>query len=261
MPRIATDEAEIHFEEWGEGKPLLLVHGLGMSAHLWVHQVEAFAAHYRLIAVDLRGFGRSSKPRTPGSYAIEALARDVAAVARALELESPHFLGTSMGGFVGQALALAEPGLCRSFVLCHTGSRMSIPPDVLAARVESLQKEPLSEYAKLVVAQALAPGASPELRRWLAEQIEANDAHAYAQVLTEGLRDFDVTERVAAIETPALVLVGALDRVIPPREGRALAARLPEARLVEIEDVGHLSYAERPEAFNAAVLGFLARFV
>ena len=95
-----------------------------------------------------RGFGRSSRPDTEGAYAIERMAEDVSRVAAALELGPFHLLGTSMGGFVCLTLALAEPGLCRSLVLCHTGFRMSIPADVLESRLRALQEALIAIYRR-----------------------------------------------------------------------------------------------------------------
>ncbi|NNL84157.1 MAG: alpha/beta fold hydrolase [Myxococcales bacterium] len=255
--KIETSGAEIHLREQGEGDPLVLIHGLGMSGALWRNQVDLFSENFRTIAVDLRGFGESSRPAETGSYAIDRLAEDIADVARALELPPCHVLGTSMGGFVAQALALAHPEVCRSLLLCHTGPRMSIPPDVLAARIDALRTKPLEEYAELVIGQALAPGASPELVAWVRDMIVRNDKRAYTQVLTEGLSAFDLSHRVAEISAPTLVVIGELDGVIPPEEGRELAREIPGAILVEIAGVGHLGYAEKPAAFNEAILRFL----
>ena len=255
--KVPVGEVEIFVREWGSGDPLILVHGLGMSGALWKHQVDAFSAHCRMIAIDLRGFGQSSRPSTPGAYAIEALAEDVVGVADHMGLERFDFLGTSMGGFVGQALALARPERCRRLVLAHTGPRMSIPPDVLESRLEMLEGASFSDYAELVLDQATASGGSPSLRAFVKELLVANDKRAYTQVLTEGLSKFDLSERVDAIGLPTLVVIGEHDRVIPPSEGRELAAAIRGASLVEIEDVGHLGYAERPEVWNRAVLEFL----
>lgn len=254
---VDTGDARIFVREHGAGDPLLLVHGLGMSSELWVHQVPAFAARYRTLAVDLRGFGQSSKPDRAGAYTIETLAGDMAAVITHLDIAGCHFLGTSMGGFVGQALALAHPGLCSTFVLCHTAPRMSIPEDILAARVEALERMSLEEYAGIVIEQALSPNAGPELRAWVAAMIAKNDKRAYTQVLTEGLKDFDAGDRLGSITQPTLVITGELDQVLPPAGGRELAERIPNARHIEIPGVGHLGYAENPAAFNEAVLSFL----
>lgn len=256
--RIDVGDVEINVEQSGAGEPLVLIHGLGMSHALWVNQVEAFSERYQTIAVDLRGFGASSRPEAPGSYAVEALAEDIAALPAKLGVPSAHFLGTSMGGFVALCVGLRYPERCRSLILCHTGPRMSIPPDILKSRVEMLETSPLREYARLVIEQALAPGASPKLRRWVSRMIERNDKRAYVQVLTEGLSDFDVANRIDGISLPTLVIVGELDRVIPPEEGRELATRISGARLAQINGVGHLGYAEQPARFNEIVLGFLS---
>ncbi len=259
MPMIRVANVGIHVQEWGAGEPLMMVHGLGASGDLWINQVPTFAEHYRVIAVDLRGFGRSDRPTGPGAYGIEVLAADVAAAARALGIRNMHYLGTSMGGFVGQMLALAEPTLCRSLVLCHTAFRMSIPQDVLQARVEMLRRAPMAEYARVVASQALAPAAAPALFDWIAQMIAQNDQRAYTQVLTESLQAFDVSDRVAQIRLPTLVIVGALDRVIPLEEGYELARRISGAEVVTLKRSGHIGYAEEPEQFNASVLRFLRR--
>ncbi|MGE0520881.1 MAG: alpha/beta fold hydrolase [Candidatus Binatia bacterium] len=255
--KLNVGDVELNVEEWGAGEPLLLVHGLGANVHLWVHQIPEFSRRYRTIAVDLRGFGASDKPRAPGAYAVATLAADVAAVLGALGLERVIYLGTSMGGYVGLALALAEPGLCRALVLCHTAARRRMPADVLAARVATLRTAPMDEYGRLVASQALAPGADRALTDWLANMVASNDREAYAAVLSEGLAGFDVMERLGEVQVPTLVIVGEHDRVVMPEEGREMARRIPGARLLTLGGVGHIGYAERPEAFNRAVLEFL----
>lgn len=254
---IDTGGAEIFVHEEGAGPPLLLIHGLGMSGALWLNQMPAFAPHFRTVAVDLRGFGRSSKPHHADAYAIDVLARDIAYVIHRLGLNGCHVLGTSMGGFVAQSLALAHPEICRSLILCHTAPRMAIPLDVLEKRVAALGKMAMEEYAALVIEQALGPGASSDVRAWIAAMIAANDKRAYQQVLTEGLRDFDASARLHCLRLPTLVITGELDQVLPPAGGRELAQLIPGARLLEISGVGHLGYVEDPSAFNAAVLTFL----
>ncbi|HEY8327641.1 MAG TPA: alpha/beta fold hydrolase [Rhodanobacter sp.] len=258
MVRVRVGDAQIATRQWGEGPPLLMLHGLGGDGRLWREQVAPLGEHYRMVAVDLRGFGGSDKPHDPAAYRIPALTRDCAGLADALGLGPLHVLGTSMGGFIAQALALSRPELCRSLVLCHTAARMSIPADILEARVETLGRLSMREYAQMLAAQALAPGSVERLEGEIVEVIAGNDQWVYTQVLTEALTAFDLGERVADIAAPTLVLVGESDRVIPPQHGRELAARIPGARLVTIRDAGHLSYLEQPAAFNQAVLDFLA---
>ncbi|MGD9764831.1 MAG: alpha/beta fold hydrolase [Candidatus Binatia bacterium] len=257
--KVKVAGADIHVREWGAGEPIVFVHGLGAHGGSWVHQVAVFSERFRMLAVDLCGFGESDKPRDPARYSIDSLAEDIAGVAKELGLEHIRYVGTSMGGFIGATLALAHPELCRSLVLCHTAARMSIPPDVMSARLAALQSMTMQEYAALVIGQALEPSADDELRAWLADMIARNDPWAYTQTLSKGLASFDARDRVGRIAVPTLVLNGEHDRIIPPEAGRELAGLIPGSRLVEIEHTNHLSYAERPSAFNEAVLPFVER--
>lgn len=252
-----NDGTEIFVREAGHGAPLLLIHGLGMSGALWRHQEPAFAPHFRLLAVDLRGFGQSSRPTAPGAYRIEALADDLLAVIERLAPAGCHVLGTSMGGFVAQAMAIARPALVHRLVLCHTAPRMSIPSDILEQRLEALADMTLEAYGALVADQALGPHATRALREWLIDMVAHNDREAYTAVLSEGLSGFDLSADLPGIVAPTLVIAGEYDRVLPPAGGRELAELIPGARFQEIPGAGHLGYAEQPEVFNDAVLSFL----
>lgn len=254
---VDAGKAKLFVQQSGEGEPLILIHGLGMSSALWINQMPVFSQRFHTVAIDLRGFGRSSRPDGPGDYAIDILAEDIAVLIERLELVRCHVLGTSMGGFIGQALALARPNLCRSLVLCHTAPRMSIPSEILARRVEALRSMPLEEYAEIVIEQACSAAAGQELRTWVAGLIALNDKTVYTRVMTEGLRDFDVSAELGSINIPTLVITGEHDQVLPKEGGEELSRLIPGARLVEIEGVGHLGYAEKPAQFNEAVLSFL----
>ncbi len=255
--RVNCGGVNIHVRAMGKGEPLILIHGLGMSNALWSRQIKDFSNSYQVFALDLRGFGKSDRPKHPNAYDIEVLANDVACVIEHFQIAPCHVLGTSMGGFVAQVLALSFPDLCRSLVLCHTSPRMSIPKDVLEERVAALATMPIGDYAAIVVAQALAQPTSEELKAWVTGMISLNDKEVYAQVLTEGLSNFDVSKQLASINAPTLVITGELDRVIPPEGGREVAKLIPGARHVEVKAVGHLGYAEDPIVFNATVMHFL----
>ncbi|MGE3498329.1 MAG: alpha/beta fold hydrolase [Candidatus Binatia bacterium] len=255
---VRAGERQLAVREWGSGEPLLLIHGLGMSSGLWKYQVEDFSPRYRMIAPDIRGFGASDRPTEPGSYALGQYVADMSALADALGVRRLHCLGTSMGGVIAQALALARPDLCRSLILVNTSARVRIPPDVLKSRVRALEDMSMADYGKLVSVQALAEGASDELKTWISGDIALNDRRAYTQVLTEGLSTFDTSADVASIAAPTLVIVGTEDRVIPPEQGEDLALRIPGARLEKIPGTGHICYSERPDVFNKLVLDFLA---
>ena len=138
---IKIGELELNVRARGHGETVFLVRGRGASSHLRVNQIRVLAAHYWVIAIDLRGFGRSSKPHARTAYSIDLMADDVIAVCRDLDLREIHFLGVSMGGFIGQAVALKAPQLCRSLILGQTAAEFCIPAEVLAARLAALDKD------------------------------------------------------------------------------------------------------------------------
>jgi 3-oxoadipate enol-lactonase len=258
MALMHIGDIDINVRQWGEGEPLLMVHGLGMHGGLWINQVRVFSERYRMIAIDLRGFGRSSKPAGREHYSIELMARDVIGVCDALSLDSITYLGTSMGGFIGQQLALIAPGLCARLILAHTAPDFAIPPEVMAARMQALDEISMDEYAALVAAQALAQPPDPIIDEWLREFVANNDRDAYKHVLAGALAEFDLAAQIGAINCPTLVIAGSDDRVLPPEGGRKLANLIPNAEFHLVEGVGHIGYAEKPEIFNALVMEFLS---
>lgn len=255
---VDTGKVKIHYQARGEAEQtLVLIHGLGMSSELWKSQIPEFSKHFRTIAVDLRGFGKSERPDDPDAYSIDAMTKDIIELIKSLEIHGCHLLGTSMGGFVAQSLAIAEPTLCKSLILCHTAPKMSIPENIINERVESLLKMSLKEYGALVAEQACSPRASFDIKSWVVNMITKNDKSTYTKVLTKGLSDFDVTRSLSRIVLPTLVVVGENDRVLPPEEGRKIAQLVKNSKIVEISEVGHLGYAEKPRTFNNLVLDFL----
>ena len=255
--RIPVGAVSIAIREWGSGDPLLLIHGLGTHSGLWRYQADLLGAHFRVVAVDLRGFGASDRPAETGAYRVESFVSDLVALAAKIGLGRFHCLGTSMGGFIAQVLALREPAMVRSLVLAHTAARMTIPADVLAARLDGLRRSSMEDYGRLVATQALARGVESPLFDWLTAMIAANDRRAYERVLTEGLTDFDERERLGGLKLPTLVLAGDTDRVIPPAASEDLVKRIPGAEFEMIPDAGHIGYAEQPAAFNRRVLEFV----
>lgn len=257
MSLMRIGDVDINVRQWGSGRPLIMVHGLGTNAGLWVHQIKEFSAHFHVVALDLRGFGRSSKPAGREHYSIDLMAQDVIGVCNALGFDSINYLGSSMGGFIGQQLALSAPRLCDRLVLAHTACEFAIPTDVMAARLKALDETTMDDYASLVLAQALAQPPDPFLAEWLGEMIADNQIDAYKHVLAGALADFDLSNEIANISQPTLVIAGSDDRVLPPEGGRKIAAQIPNAKFHLVDCVGHIGYAENPAEFNATVLKFL----
>ncbi len=258
MTVMQIGDVEINVRQWGRGETVFLVHGLGARSGLWINQVPVLSPHYHVVAIDLRGFGRSGKPQVREAYTIDQMADDVIGVCEALHLSSIHYLGVSMGGFIGQTLALKAPELCRSLILGHTACEFGIPQEILDVRMAALDSTSMDEYAKLVAAQALAQPPDPIVEEWLCEMIADNDLTAYKHVLAGALAEFDVSAQVGSIQQPTLVISGSDDRVIPPDKGSKLNELMPNSEYVLVDGVGHIGYAEKPEIFNQHMTTFLA---
>jgi len=259
MAVMQIGDVEINVRQWGGGETVFLVHGLGACSGLWINQIPVLSPHYHVVAIDLRGFGRSAKPQIREAYSIEQMADDVIGVCAALDITSIHYLGVSMGGFIGQVVALKAPELCRSLILGHTACEFGIPADILKIRMAALDSTSMDEYAKLVAAQALAQPPAPIVEEWLCEMIADNDLEAYKYVLAGALAEFDVSDQVGSIEQPTLIISGSDDRVIPPEKGASLDQRMRNSEYVLVDGVGHIGYAEKPDIFNQHVTAFLAR--
>lgn len=250
----------LYVEEHGDGEPLLLVEGLAQSMWAWREQVPVFAERFRTIAFDTRGTGRSPLPDEP--YGIPDLAEDAAAI---LDGRAAHVVALSMGGYVSLTLALARPELVRSLVLVGTGAggpdRVPRPDDVRAA-FAAAQGLPLEEYGRATMPYTFAAG-WPERNQDRYEEIlrarlehptppETIDVH-----MTACYRYYDEGCPVERIDVPALVVHGDEDLIVPVENGRMLAARLPNARYVELPGRGHNVPVEDPDTFNRLVLDFL----
>jgi 3-oxoadipate enol-lactonase len=234
--------------------PLLLLHSLGTSLHVWDAQADALSEAFRVIRPDMRGHGLTGV--TPGPYRLHGLAGDALGLLDALGIGSAHVAGLSIGGAVAQALAARAPARVRSLILCDTA--MAFPPASI-----------WRERAALVRAQGMAPIVAPVLARWVTEgflddpaaeglraMLRRTDPEGYAGA-AEALAVGDLTESTSALRLPALVLVGEHDVATPPAAAEALAAAIPGAALTVLPGAAHIPTVQVPDAVTAAMRAFL----
>jgi 3-oxoadipate enol-lactonase len=264
QPGNGADRPNLYVEEHGSGPPLLLIQGLGYAVWAWRNQLAPLATRHRVIAFDNRGAGRSEKP--PGPYSIDDLAADAAGVLDERGLTAVGMVGLSMGGFIAQTLALSRPDLVGRLVLVGTspGGPEALPqPDETREAWTAARELPPEEYARATMRYSFAPGwtdSHPAVyESLLAARLEfPTPPEAWAAQYAACEEFLARGTPVERIEVPTLVVHGALDRVVDPRNGDLLARRLPDARLVAVPGCGHLVPLEAPDRFNAAVLEFLA---
>jgi pimeloyl-ACP methyl ester carboxylesterase len=213
----------------------------------WRRNIPRLAQRLRVVAFDFRGNGRSDPP--PGPVSIAMLAQDTLGLLDHLGIDRAHFYGQSMGGLVGQLLAVEHPHRLRSLILgcSHPGGRHTIRTQARVAKDrpwEALYSPGFAEAHPEHVAEDLRAGIPqpPDARRrqW------------------EAVRSFDLYDRLPEIRVPTLIIHGTEDRLVHPDNARVLGERIPGSRLVLLKGAGHVYHSEQPEEADGAVLEFIA---
>jgi pimeloyl-ACP methyl ester carboxylesterase len=257
--------SSIDYDVHGEGPPLLLITGLGFRRWSWFKQVPKLSQHLRVITFDIRNLDRPDSP-DPNDHVhgVEDLAAHASALLDHLGIERAHVLGTSLGGFVAQELALRRPELVDQLVLVATshGGPNSTPPSWEALRTMiGLGAEDRADAVRqgLETATSAAyrsdhPVESELVVRW--RIADAPSQPAYLEQMMAGTR-FDASRRVHGIRSPTLILHGDDDQVVPVDNAEALAQAIPDARRRIFEGAGHLVFIERADEVNEEILSFL----
>lgn len=276
----AHDGGKLHYLERGEGRPLVLLHGITLSARIWspqMHQLAGSAdrAGFRVIACDLRGHGNSSAG-TDG-YGLHVLARDLAAVLTELDLRDAIVVGHSMGGMALMTFCADHPDVLaeRVTALCFVATAASAPLhplvlsrlEILAARlVDRLDDgRPAPSFrfsgndASLLLCR-LAFGKLPSAAavEQVRASIEAMDPEA-SQRSGIGILEHDVRETLPAVTVPAAIVVGRRDLLTPVAAARRIAKLMPHAEFHVLPDAGHQLMQERPAELGTILRELAAR--
>jgi pimeloyl-ACP methyl ester carboxylesterase len=247
---------QLHTRDIGEGRPTVLLHGLGSSERDWQAQKDALSATRRVIAIDLRGHGAS--PPAGDGVTIDDLASDVLETLAARGVDRFDIVGWSLGGLVAAAVAVAAPRQVGRVVL------VAAPPGArdasLGARLRLLERTllvralPLRWLGAMIARRVFPLPAQEELRRQLATRFADNDPASYRAVF-EALACYDDGGVLERITCPVLIVAGTRD-YWPVSTRRAQANRLQDGRVV-VFDAGHAVPQERPDEFNRIVTTFL----
>jgi pimeloyl-ACP methyl ester carboxylesterase len=249
MPRFERDGVQLYYEAHGEGPALLLTHGFSATCQMWKGQIDALAPHFNVITWDMRGHGQSDYPEDLSAYSEEATVADMAALLDRVGARSAVIGGLSLGGYMSLAFHRAYPERTRALLIIDTGpgyknseARAGWNANALA-RAERYEREGLGDLA----------AASAEVRE--AHHRDATGlARAARGMLTQ--RDPRVIESLPDIRVPSLIIVGENDTPFLAASDY-MAAKIPGAKKVVIPNAGHAANIDNPEAFNAALTGFL----
>jgi 3-oxoadipate enol-lactonase len=265
--RIEMDDGVgLAVECTGRGAPVLLVHGFGGAKEDFTDHVPTLAEHATVVIFDHRGHGASDHPADEAAYSFDRLVADTLGVADSLGFDHFRLLGHSMGGMVARRLVLAHPERVDALVLMDTGP--GPPPGIEVATtdlgIDIARKDGMAVLK--AVQDELDPLGTPAYQRLLAERPgyrefcdrkwDALSLEMWVTLVSEMVRQPDQLAALAAVRCPALVVVGEQDTPFVDAS-RAMAATIPDARLVVIPDAGHSPQFENPAPWFRAVDGFL----
>jgi 3-oxoadipate enol-lactonase len=268
MPTINVRGTVIGYTDTGipDSRPdaptVVFGHGLLFSGWMFRAQIAALKDRYRCVTIDWRGQGET--PATRGGYDMDSLTADAEGLIAALGVAPVHWVGLSMGGFVGQRIAARHGELLRSLTLLDTSASAEEPGRARhRARLAWFQvffgiKPVLGKIKPLLFGPAFLAGPASEgvLAEWL-RRLQGSRRSAIRDAVLGVARRTAVEGEISRITVPALVVVGADDRATPPTHAERIAALIPGARLRVVADCGHSSTLEQP----AVISGLLAEFL
>ncbi len=252
-----TAKNGIYYEIEGEGPWMTLSHSLACDIHMWDPQMDLLTKHFKVLRFDTRGHGKSIVPQGP--YTMEQLADDVYELFGELGITKTHWMGLSMGGMIGQTLALKHPEICASLVLADTTSRR---PDnalkmwgdrIITARNEGMQGVLEST-----------------MQRWFTEPFRIANSAAYQATAQgvlntpvegfagccEAISRIDTFDRLPELKCPVLIMVGSDDHGTPPEMARKIHAQILQSVLHIIDQASHISNVEQTATFNQHLSSF-----
>ena len=251
----------MYYEVHGEGQPLLLIRGLGSTCDGFKAQVDGLSPHFRVISFDNRCVGRTDQPQEP--FTISDMADDTAALLDALEIESAHVFGVSLGGMIAQELALRHPQRVRRLVLActHAGPRTATraPEWAISIFNESVNKprpEALKSSVPILFARKTVDERPELIEETLAVMASNNQPKSSYLLQLGAVMKHDTIYRLREIRHATLVMTGTEDTLVDPGNSRMIAGRIPGAKLIEFEETGHVFFTEKADEVNRVLLKF-----
>jgi len=259
---VKVNGVELFYKESGSGETIVFSHGFLLDHSMFEAQRAILEPHFRVIAYDHRGQGQSQD--TGNGQDMDTLSTDAAGLIQALNAAPCHFVGLSMGGFIGLRLAARRPALIRSLTLLNTGARREPWPSrirfsFLAQMVRLFGPSPFSGIAVQELfgeTTRRAPEQQSMLEEWQG-RIRKRSRNAAEALLAVANRSEVADDELLAIQCPTLIIAGEEDTARPPRDSEYLKNVIPGSRLLIIPGCGHSSTLERPEAVTTAMMNML----
>ncbi len=261
MAMIKIRDIHMYYEIHGEGFPLVLIMGLKRNTAWWYRQIPELSQHFKVIAFDNRGAGRTDMPEM--AYSIGMFADDTAGLLDALKIPKAHVLGISMGGYIAQELAIRRPDLVQGLVLgctsCGGGKAVLMSEETKAAYIANqgltleqiLQKDMHIYFSSAFIANR--PERIEAFIRICLENVQPPEAF---QRQFDACLGHDTVDRLGDIKAPTAIMAGDDDKLVPTENSRILKELMPKAKLQLYPGKRHCFFMEESKEFNEAVVKF-----
>ena len=265
MPQLDANGIKIYYEIHGKGDPLVLIMGLRRNAEWWYCQIPALPEHFKVIAFDNRGAGRSDKPRM--DYSIRLFADDTAALMEALDIKSAHVLGISMGGYIAQELAINYPDKVRSLILGCTGCggerAVLMSPERMEkfAAIEGLTpEEVLRKNMDIYFSDKFIQEHPEKVGEFMEVSFRYPQPPEFFERQFAACLKHDTVDRLHHISDPTSIMAGDDDPLVPSENSRILKELMPGAELHFFPGSRHCFFIEDADAFNKKVTSFFKKY-
>jgi 3-oxoadipate enol-lactonase len=253
--RVGTNVLHFRLHGAPSAPKLVLANSLGTDARAWDAVIEELEKHYRILSYDKRGHGLSDAPIGP--YTLDDHVDDLLSLTAGAGFHSFALAGISVGGLIAQRLAIREPGRVAALVLCDTAAKVG-SERMWNDRIETVRRSGLAAISEMVLERWFAPNfrtKHPSAYAGWCNLLERTPVEGYVGTCAS-IRDADLTEQVASIALPTLVIAGEEDRSTPPDLVRETANRIPKARFETIPGTGHIPSIEAPERLTALMQSY-----
>lgn len=256
MPSFDSNGVSLTYEEFGEGEPLLLLHGLTGNRHMFNDEVDVFKKYFRTIVLDARGHGESDKPN---AYSLNDHIADVLRLLDHLEIKKTNLIGVSMGSYIAQGVAIAQPDRVKNMVLVATKSEGKTSSMQALFTKYKDQLKGLSFSQKVLKVSPYMFYDLATVGSWSKEAAEKVPALSVDQITAanKALEGFDFRPDLYRVTAKTMVISGDHDGLNPPHIGRETARLIPSATFIEFNRSGHAPNVEQHLLYLDFVLEFL----
>jgi 3-oxoadipate enol-lactonase len=256
MAYCSRNGVRTHYEVSGEGYPLVFVHANPFDRRMFLYQVAHFSTFFKVINIDLRGYGYSDKPDRPAT--LVDMCEDVVAVCRQEGVSEAVFTGVSVGGVMGLQLGLDHSEIFKALILVGCSSQ---PGDRYQSRIDGYMNEGVSKYHIQHLTSLVSKGfPQTKLGKYLLGMHTEMDPRLSAPAIAEifhALENRDLTARLGELRMPVLIMNGEFDNSL--KRSQEMSKKIAGAEHHVIAGAGHACCLEDPETFDRNVLAFLKK--